>query len=213
METDDLIDRLALDATPTAPHVGERRLLQTGLLGVGASLAVLLAFYGLRPDLSAVALTGPFAVKVGVPLVVAVLGATALLRLGHPGLRTGLTGWLAIAPVLLLWVWGAWVWAHADAAQRLPLLLGSTWQSCVISIAVLAAPVALAGWWTLRGLAPTRPALAGAAAGWMAGGAGAAVYALHCPEMAAPFLAVWYVLGMAVPAAVGAWVGQRWLRW
>ena len=65
----------------------------------------------------------------------------------------------------------------------------------------------------LRELAPTRLRLAGAAAGALAGGAGAAVYALHCPEFGAPFLAVWYVLGMALPVAAGAWLGPRVLRW
>ncbi|HSV58580.1 MAG TPA: NrsF family protein, partial [Variovorax sp.] len=65
----------------------------------------------------------------------------------------------------------------------------------------------------LKGLAPTRPALAGAAAGIMAGGAGATVYALHCPELAAPFLAVWYVAGMLIPVVAGALIGPRLLRW
>ena len=36
---------------------------------------------------------------------------------------------------------------------------------------------------------------------------------LHCPEMAAPFVAVWYLLGMLIPAAVGALIGKRLLRW
>ena len=53
----------------------------------------------------------------------------------------------------------------------------------------------------LREMAPTRLRLAGAAAGALAGGAGAAVYALHCPELGAPFVAVWYVLGMATTNA------------
>jgi len=65
----------------------------------------------------------------------------------------------------------------------------------------------------MRGLAPTRPAQAGGAAGLLAGAAGAAVYALHCPEMAAPFLGIWYVLGMAIPALLGAVLGPRLLRW
>jgi hypothetical protein len=39
------------------------------------------------------------------------------------------------------------------------------------------------------------------------------VYALHCPELAAPFLAVWYVLGMAIPVLVGAALGRWLLRW
>jgi hypothetical protein len=47
----------------------------------------------------------------------------------------------------------------------------------------------------------------------LAGATGALVYTLHCPELAAPFLAVWYLLGMLVPAAVGLLLGSRLLRW
>ena len=67
--------------------------------------------------------------------------------------------------------------------------------------------------WAVKGLAPTRPALAGACVGLASAAAGAAVYVLHCPEMQAPFLAVWYALGMFLPAAVGAVVGADLLRW
>ncbi|MFS2051364.1 NrsF family protein, partial [Variovorax sp. CT11-76] len=49
--------------------------------------------------------------------------------------------------------------------------------------------------------------------GALAGGVGAAVYALHCPELTAPFIAVWYVSGIAVPVLVGALLGPRLLRW
>ena len=67
--------------------------------------------------------------------------------------------------------------------------------------------------WAMKGLAPTRLALAGAGAGLLAGALGALVYALHCPELAASFLAVWYVLGIAIPALAGALLGPRVLRW
>jgi hypothetical protein len=65
----------------------------------------------------------------------------------------------------------------------------------------------------MRSAAPTRPAVAGAAAGLLAGGLGATVYTLHCPELAAPFIGVWYVLGMAIPAAIGAVAGWFLPRW
>ena len=42
-----------------------------------------------------------------------------------------------------------------------------------------------------------------------AGGAAACAYALACPEMQAPYVAVWYALGMALPAVAGAALG-RW---
>lgn len=49
--------------------------------------------------------------------------------------------------------------------------------------------------------------------GSLAGALGALVYALHCPEVQAPFLAVWYLAGMAIPTALGAVLGPRLLRW
>jgi hypothetical protein len=42
---------------------------------------------------------------------------------------------------------------------------------------------------------------------------GALAYTFHCPELAASFLGVWYVLGMLIPAVAGAWLGPWWLRW
>jgi hypothetical protein len=65
----------------------------------------------------------------------------------------------------------------------------------------------------MKGMAPTRPALAGACSGLVAASLGTVVYALHCPEMQAPFLAVWYVLGMLLPTAAGALLGRKILRW
>jgi len=47
----------------------------------------------------------------------------------------------------------------------------------------------------------------------LAGSIAALVYALHCPELAAPFIAVWYVLGILVPVAIGALIGPNVLRW
>jgi hypothetical protein len=55
--------------------------------------------------------------------------------------------------------------------------------------------------------------LAGAAAGFAAGSLGALVYSLHCPELAAPFLGTWYLIGMLIPTALGAWFGPRLVRW
>jgi hypothetical protein len=84
---------------------------------------------------------------------------------------------------------------------------------CVVSIALLSLPLLLAMFVALRGLGPTRLRAAGVVAGGFAGAAAALVYAVHCTEMALPFLAVWYVLGMFVPAALGSVAGPRFLRW
>jgi hypothetical protein len=77
----------------------------------------------------------------------------------------------------------------------------------------LSVPAFFAVFWALRGLAPTKPQQAGAAAGLLAGAQGLLVYCLHCPEMTLPFWGIWYLLGMLVPAALGAVLGKALLRW
>jgi hypothetical protein len=137
----------------------------------------------------------------------------AALRLARPGARLARVPLALAAAVLGMWLLGAIALAGADAPRRAELLLGQTWAACPVNIAVLSLPVFVAALWGLKGLAPTRLAWAGAAAGLFGGAAGASVYAFHCPELAAPFLGVWYVVGMLVPAALGALVGPRVLRW
>lgn len=213
MNTDELIGLLAADTTPVPARAGERRLVAAVAGGAVLALLWVLTTLGPRADLAAVATSAPFAAKLGVPLMVAVAGGLAVFRLAHPGMRLGpLLVWAAL-PVLLLWTVAVWVWIGTAAGDRAALLWGQTWRVCSFNVAVTALPVLVLALWYLRGMAPTRPGWAGAAAGWLAGGVGAAAYALHCPEMDAPFLAVWYVLGMAVPTVLGAVAGRRWLRW
>ena len=49
--------------------------------------------------------------------------------------------------------------------------------------------------------------------GFLAGAGAALVYCLHCPESTAPFIGLWYTLGMLIPAIAGALLGPRLLRW
>lgn len=213
MKTDDLMNLLATDTTPVPRHAGARRLV----LALGAGLVLALAWvqlnYGVRSDLADVWATPGFAGKLAMPLAVAVSGWAVVFRLAHPGGRVRGWVWGLWLPVALLWAWAVLVLAQAAPGTRAALVLGETWRYCVFNVTATALPVGVALFWALRGLAPTRPVLAGAAAGWLAGAVGASVYALHCPEMQAPFLAVWYVLGMAVCALLGALAGRRWLRW
>jgi hypothetical protein len=46
-----------------------------------------------------------------------------------------------------------------------------------------------------------------------AGTFAALAYSLHCPAMQAPLIAIWYLLGMLIPAVIGAVLGARLLRW
>jgi hypothetical protein len=65
----------------------------------------------------------------------------------------------------------------------------------------------------LRYGAPENPTLAGASAGLLSGGIGAALYATHCIDDSPFFVSVWYTLAIAIVVAIGAWCGSRCLRW
>jgi hypothetical protein len=169
--------------------------------------------FGLRPDLAEATHLGMFWVKLGLPLVLAGTALYAILRLSRPGMRAPAAPGMIAAALASIWLLAVVVLVQAAPAERSALVFGDTWAECPFSILFLSLPVFAAAVWALRGLAPTRPAWAGAAAGLLAGGSGAFVYALHCPELAAPFIGLWYVLGMALPAAIGAVIGRLALRW
>jgi len=134
-------------------------------------------------------------------------------RLARPGVRAG-GSWAAIGlPVAVVWLAAAGLLLRVSADSRWTLVLGNTWRTCPINIAVLSIPAFVTVFWAMRGLAPTRLRLAGAASGLLAGSMATLAYSLHCPEMSVAFWAVWYVLGMLVPMAIGALLGPRLLRW
>lgn len=213
MKTDRLIDLLATDAAPVAPHAARTRMAYALLAGLPLAALIVVFDYGLRPDLAEVARLPMFWAKLMVPLAIGAAGFVAAQRLGRPGVRVGRVALGFALPLAALWALAALVWLGAPPAERAALVWGQTWRSCVFNIGFIALPGFVAALLALRSLAPTRPAAAGAAAGAFAGGLGAAVYALHCPELAAPFLAIWYVAGMALPVAVGALAGRWVLRW
>lgn len=213
MKTEDLVAMLAAGALPAPRRAAGRRLALALLAGLLLSFAILFTEYGLRRDLVQAMFWPMFWVKVLFPLCIAAAAFVAVQRLARPGVPVR-RAWVGIAvPVLAVWVMAALAWFNAPAEERMPLLMGESWRVCAVSIGLMALPVFAAALLALKGLAPTRPALAGAAAGALAGGVGAAVYALHCMELTAPFLAVWYVSGIALPVLVGAVLGPRLLRW
>lgn len=153
-------------------------------------------------------------VKLLFPLAVAVAGLVAVHRLARPGVAVGAAAVAAVVPVLLLCEpWRPWC-GGAPRPERARAVVGARPGVPVCSASADGRALLLAVLWVLKGMAPTRPAWAGAAAGALAGGGGAAVYALHCPELAAPFLAVWYVAGIGAGLRLrGHWQGHAHLRW
>jgi hypothetical protein len=213
MKTDDLIAMLATGVQPVPRHAAARRLGLALLPGVAIALLMVMTVFGPRADLLQAMSGAGFWWKMALPLSLAAAGFVLAQRLARPGVRAGAAARLALVPVLVLWAVALLVLWRAPEGTRAALVMGSTWRSCALNIGLLALPSFVAALAALRTLAPTRPAAAGAAAGLLAAGVGAAVYALHCPEVQAPFLAVWYVAGMALPVLAGAALAHRLLRW
>jgi hypothetical protein len=213
MKTDDLVAMLATGSGAVEPDAMRRRYATA--LGWGAFGATLLmaTLLGVRHDLGQAALQAMFWVKLGYVVCLAMASLFALSRLSRPGLSLRGVGPALAAPLVLIWTLAVIALAGTTPVERESLLFGRTWTSCPFLIATLSAPVFVAVMWAMKGLAPTRLWLAGGAVGLASGAIGAVVYSLHCQEMGAPFLATWYLLGVLIPAAVGALLGPRLLRW
>jgi hypothetical protein len=213
MKTDELVAMLARGASPVDPNATTRRF--TTALGwgmFGSTLAMAIAL-GVRGDIAEAVSLPMFWIKLLFPASVAIASCFAAARLARPGTRLGRIPGTLAGILAAVWMMAIVALLVAAPAQRSDLIFGDTWLFCLINIPLLSIPVFVAAIWAMKGLAPTHLALAGGAAGLLAGAAGATVYALHCPELQAPFLAIWYVLGMLIPAIVGAALGPRLLRW
>ena len=213
MKTEDLVTMLATGVDAVNPRAAVHRYAGAVGAGVVGAAVLMAALLGVNANLVRDASVPMVWVKFA--FVTWLFGAALLAtpRLGRPGASlAGMPRSLA-APVLGMWQLAAVALGGTPRTQWPALVFGTTAATCPFLIALLAAPVFLGGLWAMRGLAPTRLRLAGASVGLLAGAAGAFVYAFHCPELAAPFLGAWYVLGMAIPTALGALLGPRALRW
>jgi hypothetical protein len=212
MDTNELVEALVADLRKPGPSLSSVWWVAAGL---GVILAGILFFVtlGPRPDFAAATQTPRFVFKFVVTITLALVAFRLVRKLSYPGEPwRGATLHLAAAPALL-------VVAVIVELMLLPpdvwlaRLVGRNSLICLtyiplIGIGPLAAFIA-----ALRYGAPTRPALAGAVAGLLAGGLAATFYAAHCTDDSPLFVATWYTIAIAGVALVGAVGGNRFARW
>jgi hypothetical protein len=213
MKTDALIDLLATGVGSVQRYPVTRRFAAAIALGALCGFAILLALLGINPALTDFLVLPAFWIKLIFAATMTLCGLVASVRLARPGVTVGNSKWFAAITVASMWVLALVVLADAEPGARAQLVLGNSWSVCPFRIALLSAPTLAAGFWAMRGLAPTNQGLAGAALGFFSGALGASIYCLYCPELAPPFLAVWYVLGVLIPTVLGWAVGGPLLRW
>ena len=213
MKTDDLISLLAADTTAVPRGAALRQIAMAMAVGIPLAILAMLLTMGTRPDLAQAIRLPMFWMKVLFPAAVACAGFATLARLARPGVSARAAQLVIVLPVLLLWLMAVAAYAGAPPSERAAMVWGQSWRICTVSVLMISVPIFVAALLALRRLAPTRLAHAGACAGVLSGAAGAAIYAFHCPETALPFMAIWYVAGIAATAGIGAALGPRVLRW
>ena len=213
MQTDELIAHLSGELEPVR-GTEVARILAAGLaLGLMGSALLMALTIGIRPDIVPAMGGSAFWLKFLYTLVIAVLGLKLVERLSRPGTEARWPALLIAVPVLALMGMMAMQMMPADSATRHALLMGHSADVCSVLIAGLALPLFAGLFWSLRRLAPTRLTEAGAAAGLLAGSAAATIYAFHCTESTATFIAIWYTAGIALTTLMGAALGRFVLRW
>jgi hypothetical protein len=213
VRTEELVSLLATGGEAIDVRLPLKRFLVAVLAGTGVAMLLMSAWLGVRSTLVRDFSTPLFWIKEAFCVALSIAGLAVVVHLGRPGARVGRI-WVGLAaPVIAIWLLAAWVLLSADEGARAGLILGQTASVCPTRITLISTPLFVAMLAALRKMAPTRLQLSGASAGFAAGSMAALVYSLHCPELQAPFLGIWYVSGILIPTAIGAALGQRLLRW
>jgi hypothetical protein len=211
VKTEQLIDLLARGVEPAERPRAARRMAFTLAIGLALALLLLLIGFGVRPDIGAARL--PVLLKAAFSAAAAAALLPLAVRLMKPGRPLG---WRIGAVVVFVGVSAAAtvIALMGEAPEdRLSAWLGGGFPWCLVIVPALAAPSAAALLWLMRGFAPTRLTLAGASIGALSGGIGAMAYSMYCPVDSVAFVTTWYVLAIALCAAIGAVVGAKLLRW
>lgn len=212
MNTNDLIKAIARDAAAPRPSLG---LLLLGACGLASVIAAIVfsTLLGPRPDFAEAAHTSRFLLKFVITATLAVTALFQVAELARPVSRSShRVALLAIAPAILLAALLIEI-ATIPAAEWGARLVGTNSLICLTMIPLIGMGPLAVFLAALRYGAPTRPGLAGAACGLLAGGLAATFYAAHCFDDSPLFVATWYSLAIAILTLAGAAAGRFILRW
>lgn len=213
MDNEQLIRALLQDHRPVSRRALSLRLSTSTAAGFAIAIAISALGIGVRPDFNAAITTFPFWMKWVYVLSLASVALIGIQTAARPDAPRQPWLWLLCLPMVSMAGLAIREALLAPPGAWSMLWMGKSWDSCPISIAALSIPVLAGMIFAFRRFAPTRLRLAGFLAGVASGGLSGFAYALHCPETSVVFVAIWYSLGMAIPALLGAILGPRLLRW
>jgi hypothetical protein len=214
MRTDELINTLVADhaAQPRTRPIGHG-LVMAIIGGLAISAALFSITLGFRPDIVSALGTWRFDMKLADNLVLVIVTTWVVLRLSRPTTTPPSAMRALVVPAFLLLAAVMYELVTVPASGWLNRAMGMNGFMCLANIIFLSIFPLSAVVYALRQAAPMSPALAGAAAGLLAGALGATVFAMHCMDDSPLFVAIWYTLATGLMAMVGLLVGQYVLRW
>lgn len=212
MRTDELIADLSGRLEPVHYGALTRMLVLAVVAGLIGSAVLMLSTIGLRHDFARAIVSFGMWTKLVYTFAIAVIGLWLVGRAGRPGADMKAPARILLLPVAAIALLAA-AQLLAPGADVSHLVLGHSSRVCAFLVIFTALPTLAATFWALKRMAPTHLTLAGLGAGLFAGAAGAFVYSFHCTEGSAPFIGIWYSLGIVLTAAIGGFLGQKLLRW
>jgi hypothetical protein len=212
VKTSELIAALAADPAARGPNLSTRFFLA---LGVGALVSACLFMMAIGPRSNFVVslLSLRFDLKFVDTLAFTLPAAMLCLRALRPDARVNALGFALLAPAILLaaGVIAELILVPPDAWGA--KMIGSNSLHCLTVVPLLSIPPLAALLLAMRTGAPQNLRVAGALAGAAAAGIAATLYAANCPDDSPLFVASWYPLATLIVVAVGAFAGDRLLRW
>jgi hypothetical protein len=212
MKTEDLINAIAQDGASRQVSLAARMSVALLLGGIIAA-ALFVRVLGVRPDIISALQTWRFDSKVAIAFVCFAVASWATYELMRPDADTRRALLLCALPFALLAITVVCELISSPMSVWMERAIGSNSRLCLASITTLSIAPLVALLFALRAGAPRSPPLAGAAAGLLASGLAATLYATHCPDDSPLFVGLWYIPAIALVAVLGGAAGSRLLRW
>jgi len=207
---DDLVARLAQDASHVKPAPPPFMLSLKWIAAAVIYLGVSLAISGLRPDLMATLHNGWFLAELLSLLGIFIVTALSAALLAFPDLHQKRL--LVFAPVLPVFVFlTVMYFSWRNDSPPAPMPMHSF--ECTLSILSVALLPAVWTFYAMRQYASTHHRLAGSVALLCAFSVGALWLRLHEETNSIVHVIEWHYFPMLAIAYIGMWLGKRLLKW
>jgi len=211
---DPFIDQLVNDLQPKRP-LRDTDLWALGIIGFIFAAIAIAGTIGLRPDFFQAAKTGALFWKPGIFFIAWLASSLLIMSLSRP--HGKIKKWHLSLFILALFtlLYQLLIQSQFVGSKEVGQVLRDKSAIYCLSIITGGGGLLLFAAWKLwiTNAASMQPKLLGLLAGLNAGSIMAAIYAMHCDIDVALYVLVYYGLSIAMLSAVGAYFGQKLLRW